>query len=318
MSLVYAHEPVMAAEVVELFSAVPPGAIVDVTLGGGGHAEALLSSREDLRVIGIDRDPEALDAAARRLAGFGARAMVARGAFGDLSALVHDQGIEEGLVSGVLFDLGVSSPQLERPERGFSYRNDGPLDMRMDQTSGRTAADLVNTADERHLARIFAANGEARFAKRIAGAIVSARPIWSTTELAEVVRGAIPAFARRTGGHPARRVFQAIRIAVNDELDQLEAALPQAIDLLAPGGRLVVISYHSGEDSITKAAMADAVSGGCSCPRGLPCGCGAVSLGHLPFRSARRPSEAEIARNRRSESARMRCFERGSPTGGPR
>ena len=198
-------------------------------------------------------------------------------------------GIGPGELSGVLFDLGVSSPQLDQAERGFSYRLDGPLDMRMNVSEGQRAADVVNGWSEDALTGLFAANGETRFARRIARAVVASRPLETTTQLAEVVRTAIPAATRRHGGHPARRSFQAIRIAVNDELDVLADALAAAIDGLAPGGRCVALSYHSGEDRLVKAAFARAVTGGCVCPPRLPCACGAVPLGRLVFRGARRP-----------------------------
>jgi 16S rRNA (cytosine1402-N4)-methyltransferase len=213
-------------------------------------------------------------------------------------------------VVGVLLDLGVSSPQLDRSERGFSYRHDAPLDMRMDQARPRTAAHVVNELSEDELARLVALNGEGRFARRLARAVVAARPVTSTAELAEAVRSAIPAPARRRGGHPARRVFQAIRIAVNEELEVLAGVLPATIGQLKPGGRCVVIAYHSGEDRLVKQAFNDAVTGGCSCPPALPCVCGAVPIGRLVFRGARRPSPAEVERNRRAESARLRALER--------
>jgi 16S rRNA (cytosine1402-N4)-methyltransferase len=222
-------------------------------------------------------------------------------------------GVEPGSLSGALFDLGVSSPQLDWAARGFSYRQDAPLDMRMDPGAGPSAADLVNTMTEADLARLFAEHGEGRFARRIARAVVAARPLTTTVALAEVVRSAIPAAARRHGGHPARRVFQAVRVAVNDELAVLADTLPRVIGLLAPGGRCVVIAYHSGEDRISKQALARAVTGGCTCPPQLPCTCGAVSLGHLVFRGAHRPDPDEVARNRRAESARLRAFERSQP-----
>jgi 16S rRNA (cytosine1402-N4)-methyltransferase len=310
MPPVFAHEPVMADEVVALFGAAPAGWIIDATAGGGGHAAALLDARADLCLLCIDRDPDAVAAASERLAPYGARASVRHGRFDRLVELAADAGIEGGAASGVLFDLGVSSPQLDRPERGFSYRIDAPLDMRMDPDDAVSAAQLLNDMDEDELARLFARHGEGRFSRRIAHAVVSNRPIETTGALADVVRAAIPAPARRRGGHPARRVFQALRAAVNDELDLLESALPVALDLLRPGGRLVTIAYHSGEDRIVKAALSRAVSGGCVCPPGLPCTCGATSLGTLVFRGARRPSRDEVARNRRSESARLRAFER--------
>ncbi|HTZ08049.1 MAG TPA: 16S rRNA (cytosine(1402)-N(4))-methyltransferase RsmH, partial [Acidimicrobiales bacterium] len=186
-----------------------------------------------------------------------------------------------------------------------------PLDMRMDRSRPGTAADVVNGWSETELAQLFAAHGEGRFARRIAAAVVRARPLDGTARLAEVVRAAIPAAARRHGGHPARRVFQAVRVAVNEELAVLERTVPDALALLAPGGRCVAIAYHSGEDRIVKQAFARAVSGGCQCPPGLPCTCGAVPLGRLVFRGARRPSPEESGRNRRADSARLRCFERG-------
>jgi 16S rRNA (cytosine1402-N4)-methyltransferase len=213
------------------------------------------------------------------------------------------------MVSGVLFDLGVSSPQLDRPERGFSYRRAGPLDMRMDRCEPVTAADLVNTMAEEDLGRLLAEHGEGRFARRIARAVVAARPLATTTQLADVVSAAIPAAARRRG-HPARRVFQALRVRVNEEVEELSAALDAALQALAPGGRCVAVAYHSGEDRLVKAAFARAVTGGCECPPGLPCRCGAESLGRLVFRGARRPSPAEVADNPRAESARLRAFER--------
>ena len=319
----FAHQPVMADEVVDLFGAVPAGVVVDGTAGGGGHAAALLQAYPALGVLGLDRDADALQAAGRRLQPFGRRAVLRHARFGDLGdevaaareaggdawpAVAGSDGMSGGL-SGVLLDLGVSSPQLDRADRGFSYRGDGPLDMRMDRTDGRTAGQLVNEADVAELAALFAANGEGRLSGRIARAVVAARPLATTTELADVVAAAVPAPVRRRG-HPAKRVFQALRIAVNEELDQLAAALPAALELLAPGGRLVVIAYHSGEDRMVKAAMAEAATGGCVCPPGLPCGCGARPEHRLVFRGSKKPSAAELAANRRADSARLRAVER--------
>ncbi len=223
-----------------------------------------------------------------------------------------DQGTppaERGL-SGVLFDLGVSSPQLDVAERGFSYRRDAPLDMRMDPTSGPSAADLVNDLDEDSLVELLTDNGEGRFARRIARAMIEARPLTTTGQLADVVRSAIPAATRRTGGHPARRVFQAIRIAVNDELGQLQSALDDALSLLRPGGRCVAIAYHSGEDRLVKTTFVRAATGDCRCPPGLPCACGADPQFRLVRRGARRPTAEEIGRNHRAEAARLRVIER--------
>jgi 16S rRNA (cytosine1402-N4)-methyltransferase len=309
MSQVFTHDPVMVDEVVSLFAGVPPGLVVDATVGGGGHAAALLAARHDVRLLGLDRDPAAVKAATSRLAPFGARAAVRHARFDDIT---NEIGATAASLSGVLFDLGVSSPQLDRPERGFSYRADAPLDMRMDPGAGPTAAELVNSLSDDALARLFAENGEGRFARRLARAVVAARPISTTGELASVVTAALPAAVRRQGGHPARRVFQALRVAVNDELGALSRTLPTAIGLLTTGGRCVVIAYHSGEDRIVKAAFVQAETGGCTCPPGLPCRCGARSLGKRVWRRAQRPGPDETARNHRAESARLRAFERGA------
>ena len=301
------HTPVLRDEVVSVFASVPDGVIVDATVGGGGHAAALLEAHGGLRLVGLDRDPAALDAARLRLASFGDRVTLIRSPFSVLNQVASD--LELGEFSGVLFDLGVSSPQLDRSERGFSYRQDGPLDMRMDPSAGMTAADVVNTMPEETLASLFRANGEGRLSGRIARAIVRARPLTSTRELADVVASAVPQAARRKG-HPARRVFQALRIEVNDELGQLDVALPFAVQHLAVDGVCAVISYHSGEDRLTKQCFNDAVTGGCVCPPGLPCVCGAVAHHRLVFRGARKPSPAEIAANPRAESARLRALAR--------
>lgn len=308
MSSDFAHVPVMREEIVELFGPVPPGTVVDATVGGAGHARALLERYPQLRVLGLDRDRDAVRAASDALAPWGARASVRHARFDDLAELVRGAGAEP--VSGVLFDLGVSSPQLDRAERGFSYRLDAPLDMRMDRGQPTSAAEVVNGWTGPQLEALFRANGEARFARRVARAVVAARPLLTTVQLATVVRDAIPAAARRHGGHPARRVFQAIRIAVNEELDLLAGALDDAIDVLTPGGRLAVLSYHSGEDRIVKDRLRQAATGGCTCPPGLPCGCGATPTVRLVFRGARTPSADEVARNHRAESARLRAAEK--------
>jgi 16S rRNA (cytosine1402-N4)-methyltransferase len=309
----FEHIPVLRDEVVSLFASTPPGVVVDATVGGGGHASALLEAYSTLRVVGMDRDPEALEAARARLSAFGDRVSLVRAPFSSLEEIVSPPGF--GPVSGVLFDLGVSSPQLDRLERGFSFREDGPLDMRMDPSIGVTAADLVNGLPEESLASLFRENGEGRLSGRIARAVVGARPLTSTRELAEVVSSAVPAAVRRKG-HPARRVFQALRIEVNDELGELGAALPIALAHLAVGGVCVVISYHSGEDRLTKQAFAEAVSGGCVCPPGLPCVCGAVARHRLVFRGARKPTPSEVAANPRAESARLRAIVRTDADGG--
>jgi 16S rRNA (cytosine1402-N4)-methyltransferase len=304
----FAHRPVMVDEVVGLLAPSPPGVLLDATLGGAGHAQVLLEAAPQLSLIGVDQDPEALQAARARLVPYGDRARVEYARFDRLADVLAGHGVQG--VSAVLFDLGVSSPQLDHPERGFSYRQAGPLDMRMDPSRAVSAEDVVNGWSEADLARLFGASGEPRFARRIARAVVAARPITTTTQLAEVVRAAIPAAARRTGGHPARRVFQAVRIAVNEELEVLPGALDAALNFLVPGGRCVVLSYHSGEDRIVKDRFRRAATGGCQCPPGLPCQCGAVPLVRLLTRGALRPSQAEIGRNRRAESARLRAAER--------
>lgn len=311
----FGHRPVMLDEIVELFGPVPAGVLLDGTLGGAGHARALLEAHPGLRLVGIDRDPDAVAAASAALAGFGSRATVVRARFADAVRVLDDLGVES--LSGALLDLGVSSWQLDRPERGFSYRAEGPLDMRMDPTTGPSAADLVNDLPEGELARVLRAYGDERFAGRIARAVVAARPVTTTVQLAELVRDAIPAATRRTGGHPARRTFQALRIAVNDELRSLPDALDALIERLAPGGRIGVLSYHSGEDRIVKDRLRAAATGGCVCPPGLPCVCGARPTVRLLGRGGRRPSDAEIATNRRAESARLRAAERLSPESQP-
>jgi 16S rRNA (cytosine1402-N4)-methyltransferase len=304
----FVHHPVMVAEITAILGAAPPGLVVDATIGGGGHARALLEAHDHLEVLGIDRDEDALAAAAGTLAPFGDRVRLRRARFDRLADIVHDEGATE--VSGVLFDLGVSSPQLDRPERGFSHRFDAPLDMRMDPTHGPTAADVVNGYDEPALARLLAELGDERHAARIARAIVAARPVRTTGELVDIVRSAVPAPARRRGGHPAKRTFQALRIEVNQELAILGPTLDAAIGLLAPSGRIAVLAYHSGEDRIVKERLRHAETGGCTCPPGLPCSCGATPTVRLLKRGAWKPSPAEVARNRRAASARLRAAER--------
>jgi len=305
MAHAFAHTPVLSHEVVALFAPVPTGVLVDATVGGGGHSAALLAARDDLTLIGLDRDPVALEAARHRLAPFGDRVTLVHATFAELDTVTSGS----GPLSGVLFDLGVSSPQLDIAQRGFSYRRDGDLDMRMDQTAGATAGQLVNELPEAALATLFRENGEGRLAGRIARAVVAARPLTSTVQLADVVAAAVPAAVRRKG-HPAARVFQALRIQVNDELGQLEAALPVALERLAVGGRCAVISYHSGEDRLTKQIFVAASTGGCTCPPGLPCVCGARAQHRLVFRGSHQASAQEVAGNRRAESARLRAVER--------
>ena len=298
------HLPVMVAEVVDVLRPVPPGAIVDATVGAGGHAAALLDALPRHTLIGLDRDDQALAVAGQTLARFGDRVDLRRANFDQLGAVVTEP------ISAVLFDLGVSSMQLDDADRGFSYRGEGPLDMRADRRQSLTAADVVNGYDEADLARVLARHGEERFARRIARTIVAARPVTTTGQLAELVRDAIPAPARRRGGHPAKRTFQAIRIAVNGELVTLGDTLDTALGLLVAGGRCAVLAYHSGEDRIVKDRFIAAETGGCVCPPQLPCVCGAVPTVRLVWRGAHRPSPAELAANPRSESARLRAAEK--------
>ncbi len=314
--LAFHHVPVMCTEVVDVIGMVPAGLIVDATVGGGGHAAAILAARPDLRILGIDRDESALVAAVAHLAPFGERVALHRSAFGDFSSALA--ALEGAQISGFLFDLGVSSAQLDQVHRGFSYRDAGPLDMRMDQRQQLTADDVVNGYPEADLAGVLWRHADERYARRIARSLVAARPVTDTSVLAELVRQAIPAPARRRGGHPAKRTFQAIRIEVNGELDQLAGALDSAINHLVPGGRGVVLSYHSGEDRIVKDRFDQAATGGCTCPPRLPCGCGAEPRAVLPRRSGWTPSSYETERNPRAASARLRVVERIERRGGQR
>jgi 16S rRNA (cytosine1402-N4)-methyltransferase len=303
------HEPVMLDEVVELFAPVATGMIVDATLGGGGHAMALLDRYPELRVLGIDRDPDAVAAVPAH-----PRLSIVRANFADLEEVLIDERVSQPdrgpAVDGVLLDLGVSSHQLDTTARGFSYHHDGPIDMRMDPDAALDAATIVDTWTADELADIFRRYGEERYAGRIARAIVEARPIQGTARLAAVVADAVPAPARRKG-HPARRVFQALRIAVNDELGTLAPALESSIAALRPGGRIVVISYHSLEDRIVKRRFAAGATG-CTCPPDLPvCGCG--NAAELRLMGRFRPTEAEVERNPRSRSAVLRAAEKVVP-----
>jgi 16S rRNA (cytosine1402-N4)-methyltransferase len=304
----FRHEPVLVGRIVELFAPVPPGWVVDATVGGGGHASALLEAHPHLRVLGLDQDSDALLAAAEHLGPYRDRVRLHRTRFDALDEIV--QQLDTTPVSGVLFDLGVSSPQLDRADRGFSYWHEAPLDMRMDQRQVRTAADVVNDTDERELAGLLRSFGDERFARRIARAIVAARPVATTTELARIVRDAIPAPARRTGGHPAKRTFQAIRIAVNAELDVLAPAIDAGLAALQPGGRCAVLSYHSGEDRIVKARFRHAATGGWAGPAHLPPPSGVHPTVRLLKAGSWTPPEEEVAANPRASSARLRAVEK--------
>lgn len=296
------HRPVMVQEVADLFRPLEEGVVIDATYGGGGHTTRLLEELgERVRIIGIDRDGDATVRAQSR------GHHVLAGDFRDLGALLADEGINE--ITGILFDFGVSSHQLDTVERGFSYHSDAPLDMRMDPSRGRTASDLVNDLPVSDLERIIRVLGEDKNSLRIARAIAAARPLTTTIQLADVVAASVPARDRRSG-HPARKTFQAMRIAVNDELEAIRVGLDAAIDMLTPAGRCVAISYHSLEDRIVKRRFADGARG-CVCPPGMPvCGCGAAPELRLITHGALRPSEAEVAANPRSRSARLRAAEK--------
>lgn len=308
----FRHVSVMPGEVVELLAPRSGGLYLDGTVGGGGHARLILeASAPDGRLIGLDRDPSALDAAGGELTPFGARVTLLCGSFADLAGHLASLGVEA--VDGILLDLGVSSHQLDTPARGFSFREDGPLDMRMDPAQPEGAAELLARADEDALKRIFREYGEERWAGRIAREIVKVReaaPLTTTRQLAELVCRVVPGGYVPQRIHPATRVFQALRIAVNGELEALEAGLAAALDGLNPGGRLVVISFHSLEDRLVKQFFR-AAAGPCICPPRLPvCVCDRRAQVKILTPRGVRPTEGEIAANPRSRSAVLRAIER--------
>lgn len=304
------HKPVLFREVLAMLQPHASGRYIDGTVGGGGHAEGiLLASIPDGRLLGVDRDPEAVAFARQRLAPFGDRVVLVNASFSGLAASAAEY--EFTSVDGILLDLGLSSRQLADAQRGFSFLNEGPLDMRFDTHSGRTAADLVNNLDAEELADLFWRYGEEQQSRRIARLIVVNRPLTTTTELADLIAGQ----ARRTGKrgpyrHPATKVFQALRIAVNDELGEIEKGLEAAIRLLKPGGRLAVISFHSLEDRLVKQFFRQ-MSRDCTCPPEQPiCTCGSKASLKLVSRKAVQPTAEEIAENPRSRSARLRVAAR--------
>ncbi|SOD58697.1 16S rRNA (cytosine1402-N4)-methyltransferase [Streptomyces zhaozhouensis] len=307
------HRPVMLQRCVELLGPAleAPGAVVvDCTLGLGGHSEALLTAFPEVRLVGLDRDRAALRLAGERLARFGERATLVPAVYDELPDVLAGLGTPR--VAGVLFDLGVSSMQLDEEERGFAYARDAPLDMRMDQDSGPSAADVLNTYPPGELVRVLRAYGEERFARRIVEAVVRRRataPLTGSAELVTLIRDALPQAAKRTGGNPAKRTFQALRIEVNGELAVLERALPAAVDALALGGRIAVLSYHSLEDRLVKRVLARGAAH--TAPAELP----VVPERYQPrlrllTRGAEQPSEREVADNRRAAPARLRAAER--------
>ena len=308
----FKHIPVMLEPCMELLGLDrhPDGVFVDGTLGGGGHTQEILS-RTRGKVLGIDRDWEALRAAGERLAPFGDRFVPLHGNYANIASLLHDAGYDS--MDGMLMDLGVSSYQLDNPERGFSFHTDAPLDMRMDQTAPLTAEIVLNTYSEKELARIISLYGEEKWAVRIAKFIVAARPLHTTMDLVRVIDAAVPAAERRKVSHPARRTFQAIRIEVNSELSLLEPALRDAVSCLKPGGRLVVITFHSLEDRIVKQTFHN-LQYPCTCPPKAPvCICGKKPQGFVVTRKPVLPTEEECEINPRSHSAKVRAFEKISP-----
>ena len=308
----FAHTSVMPDEVLEYLQPSPGGLYVDGTLGGAGHAGLILeNTNPDGRLIGFDRDPEALATAQKRLAGFGERFEAVHANFSEAPQHLEQLGIDK--VDGMLLDLGVSSWQLDSAARGFSFREDGPLDMRMNPTEGESAADVVNTFDEQELVRIFFAYGEERYARRIARTIVRRReeqPLATTLELAELIRDAVPKGRVPSRIHPATRVFMALRIQVNRELEHVELGVKQGIELLAKGGRMVVISFHSLEDRLVKHMFRDAART-CVCPPEFPvCACGTEPKVKVLTRKAIKATDQEVAANSRSRSAVLRAVER--------
>lgn len=310
--MAFEHKSVLLEETIDSLAIKPDGIYVDGTLGGGGHAFEVCRRLGDKgRLVGIDQDEAAIGAASERLAQFQDKVTVVRSNYENIAAVLADLGIEKA--DGIYLDLGVSSYQLDTVERGFTYREDAPLDMRMDQRNSQTAADIVNTYSEMDLYRIIRDYGEDRFAKNIAKHIVRVRqekPFETTGELIEVIKAAIPAKVRATGGHPAKRTFQALRIELNHELDVLNKSIDTMIELLNPGGRLSIITFHSLEDRIVKSRFRTNENP-CICPPGFPvCMCGKESRGIVVTRKPIVPTNEEIEANKRAKSSKLRVFER--------
>ena len=308
----FVHKSIMLEEVIESLAIKPNGIYVDGTLGGAGHSSEIVKRLgEDGRLIGIDQDGEAIEAATKRLKPYKDKVTIVRSNYAQMKEVLRDLGIHK--VDGILLDLGVSSYQLDNAERGFTYREDVPLDMRMDQRQTKTAKDIVNDYSEMELYHIIRNYGEDKFAKNIAKHIVQARqkaPIETTGQLIEVIKAAIPKKVRATGGHPAKKTFQAIRIECNRELDVLKDSIDAMIDLLNPGGRLCIITFHSLEDRIVKRAFKKNENP-CTCPPNFPvCVCGNVSKGKQLTRKPIIPGEEELEYNKRAKSSKLRVFER--------
>ncbi len=310
-NLIFSHSPVMPNECIEGLNIRSGGIIVDGTAGGGGHSSLIAKSLNGGRLIAIDRDETAIRAAGKRLASYSDRVTLVRNNFSNIAEVCASLDIER--IDGVLLDLGVSSYQLDTPERGFSYMADAPLDMRMDTDAPVTAYDIVNGYSESELRRILFEYGEERFAPKIAARIVRERekaPIKTTGELVSIIKASMPEAAKAGGHHPAKRSFQAIRIEVNGELDAIAPAIRSAVDLLNPGGRIAIITFHSLEDRIVKQTFADLASG-CVCPRDLPvCVCGRKPRIKLVNKKPILPSDAELNENPRSRSAKLRVAEK--------
>ena len=306
----FSHKSVLLNEAVEALAIRPDGIYVDGTAGGGGHSFAIASRLESGKLIAIDQDEAAIKAAGERLAPLGERACIVRNNFSDLASVLDELDIPE--IDGLLLDLGVSSHQFDEAERGFSYRSDAPLDMRMDRRQGKSAYDVVNSYSEQELKRILYEYGEERFAPRIAARIVKERaiaPIETTNQLSELIKAAMPA-AAKDGGHPAKRSFQAIRIEVNRELDVIEPAISQAMSRMRKGGRIAIITFHSLEDRLVKQAFAN-LAQGCTCPKSLPiCVCGNKPKVKIVNKKPILPSKQELDENPRSRSAKLRVAEK--------
>ena len=307
----FKHRSVLLEETIEGLNLKPGGIYVDGTLGGAGHSSEILKRVPIEKLIGIDQDPDAIKAASKKLEPFGEKAVIVKSNYENIGEILKSLSIDK--VDGILLDLGVSSYQLDTPDRGFSYMNDAPLDMRMDTEATKTASDIVNNYSEQELFKIIRDYGEDRFAKNIAKHIVTERnrkKIETTFELNEIIRASIPAKVRETGGHPSKRTFQAIRIELNRELEVLENSIGEMIDLLNDNGRLCIITFHSLEDRIVKAAFNTAEKP-CICPPGFPvCVCGRKSKGKHLTKKAILPTEEEMEENPRSKSAKLRIFER--------
>lgn len=303
------HKPVLFQETIDSLNIRPDGLYIDGTMGGGGHSEAILRRLTTGTLLSIDQDPDAIKAAGKRLKPY-PNSRIVQGNFCRMDELARQQGMD--MVDGILLDIGVSSYQLDAPERGFSYHNDAPLDMRMSR-EGVSARDLVNTLSQKELASIIFRYGEDKNANRIAGGICRAReetPIETTGQLAEIIKTSVPAAVRREQGHPARKTFQALRIAVNGELDRLQEGLAAGFSILKPGGRFAVITFHSLEDRIVKQQMNDWCQG-CICPKDFPvCVCGRKPQGKLLYKRGLTPSPEELEENPRARSARLRVIEK--------